>query len=133
MTPQSRSGLTIVIIVCCLDIVWEPIRETTSHATRHGTLVLCCLSPLSLCGQVLGLKKCGAGALRDNLRLNNNYNNYININNKNNNNNINNNNININNNNINISNKNNNNTTNNINNGNKCKAQLGSDSLNLPP
>ena len=38
------------------DIVWEPIRETNSHANRPGTLVYSYLSSLSLCGLIVGQK-----------------------------------------------------------------------------
>ena len=39
-----------------LCIVWESIRETSSHATRQGTLVHCRLRALSHCRLILALK-----------------------------------------------------------------------------
>ena len=38
-------------------IVWEPIRETNSHATRQGTPGHSCLGSLSHCGLILAQKK----------------------------------------------------------------------------
>ena len=41
---------------CCPGIVWEPIRQTSSHATRQGTLGHGRLSLLSHCGLILVLR-----------------------------------------------------------------------------
>ena len=41
-TQRSRSGLTM-----SLSILWEPVRKTSSHATRQGTLSHSRLSSLN--------------------------------------------------------------------------------------
>ena len=40
----------------CPGTVWEPIRETSSYATRQKTLVPSCLSSLTHCKLILGLE-----------------------------------------------------------------------------
>ena len=51
--------------LCCLGIVWEPIRETSSHVSRQGTIVHIRLSWLSLCGLILDLNEWTSGAWAD--------------------------------------------------------------------
>ena len=45
--------------VCCPGIVWEPIRKTSSHATRCETLGHNRLSSLSHCGLILAQNRSG--------------------------------------------------------------------------
>ena len=40
-------------LCCCLGIVWEPTKETSSHATCQGTFRHSHLSLLSHCGLIL--------------------------------------------------------------------------------